>query len=367
MDKKKILIVSKSFYPRIAPRSFRASELAKEFARQGHDVTVLTHKKNYDYTNFENTNNIKIEDFVNGKWKEIKGNNLCFEGFRLIFKYLFLYPEIQSTPLLKKSLKKFNSFDLLVSIADPYPVHWGVALGKKKNPTLCKCWVADCGDPFMGNKEKRLKHPFYFHFVEKWFCKKPDYITIPIEKASIAYPEICRNKIRIIPQGFNFEANSNKLNTSKNNTTTLFAYAGTLCKGYRDPSEFLEYLSTQKNKDFKFIVYTRSLPVIKPYINKLGEKIEVREYIPREQLLEELNTMDFLVNIENQNNVQSPSKLIDYAIVGKPVISIKPFHLNPQVIDEFLDGNYTNQYIIENIDQYNIKNVTNEFLKLTQL
>ena len=40
--KKRILIVSRSFYPDNSPRAFRTTELSKEFARQGHHVTVIT-------------------------------------------------------------------------------------------------------------------------------------------------------------------------------------------------------------------------------------------------------------------------------------------------------------------------------------
>jgi hypothetical protein len=41
-DRKKILIVSRSFYPMNSPRSFRTTELVKEFARQGHMITFCT-------------------------------------------------------------------------------------------------------------------------------------------------------------------------------------------------------------------------------------------------------------------------------------------------------------------------------------
>jgi len=364
MDRKNILIVSRAFYPIIAPRSFRATELAKEFAREGHNVTVLTHKRNHDYSDFEKKYNITIEDFVQGKWKVIIGNNLFKKGIRFILNYLLEYPDIQLTLLLKKALKVRKGYDLLLSIAVPYPVHWGVALARKNNPSLCGTWVADCGDPFMGNREKKFKYPFYFHFVESWFCRKPDYITIPIEEAISAYPKTCRNRIKIIPQGFNFEKSNFTPSKQKNNNIVLFAYAGALSKSFRDPSEFLEYLSIQSDRNFKFIVYTQSPSFIEPYKSKLGEKIEIREYIPRIQLLEELKTMDFLVNFENKNNVQSPSKLIDYAIVGKPVLSIKPFKLKRQIVNEFLKRNYTNQLVIENIEQYNIQNVSRRFLNL---
>lgn len=364
--KKRILLISRAFYPIIAPRSFRATELAKELARQGHDVTVLTHKKSFRYQLFEKEHNLKIRDFVFGRWNEIKGNSILIKIVRFIFNFLFLFPDIQLTFLLRRALRDYNNYDLLISIAVPYPVHWGVALAKMDNPGICSTWIADCGDPFMGNKEKKLSYPFYFHFVENWFCKKPDYITIPVKEAMGAYPKEFHSKIRIIPQGFSLDMKATPVSHFKKRSIICFAYAGTLSNGFRDPSELLEYLSLQKNKNFKFIVYTKSKLVVEPYVGRLDGKLEVRDYIPREQLLEKLKEMDFLINIENQNNVQSPSKLIDYAIAGRPILSIKPFNLNTEVVDEFLNGDYSNGYVIENIQQYNIKNVAAQFVNLSE-
>ena len=50
--RKKILLVSNGFYPEISPRSFRATELAKEFSRQGHDVTVISKYRDFNYDDF---------------------------------------------------------------------------------------------------------------------------------------------------------------------------------------------------------------------------------------------------------------------------------------------------------------------------
>ena len=364
MDKKKILIVSFSFFPRISPRSFRATELAKELAKEGHDVTVLTHKNKNCYQEFQGKYNLKIDDFVKGRWREIQRTNKLFKIIRFILNYLFLFPDIQLTSFLKKELNNYSGFNLLISIAVPYPVHWGVALAKKQNSELCKTWVADCGDPFMGNEESMFKRPFYLHCVENWFCKKPDYITVPIEEAIKAYPAFCRKKIRVIPQGFDFEESKNQ-KSKPNNPVPTFAYAGGLSKGFRDPRDFLEYLCT-KNTPFKFIIYTQRADIIKPYENRLGGKIEIKDYIPREQLLQELAIMDFLVNFENKHNVQSPSKLIDYALTNRPIISIKSSDLNRTVVDEFLIGDYSNQMRITDMDKYDIKNVVSQFFNLTQ-
>lgn len=362
MDKKRILIVSRAFYPMIAPRSYRATELAKEFARQGHDVVALIHKREHDYSGFEAQYSTEIRDFVKGKWFEFpKSNNPIAKLFKGILKYFFIFPDIQLVKLVKEALLNEKDYDLVISIAIPFPVHWGVAKAMKRNHLLTKVWVADCGDPFMGNKEQKVRFPFYFHFVEQWFCTKPDYISIPIEEARNAYPRKCRKKIRVIPQGFNFQSNFVKKQVE--NQFPHFAYAGSLTKGIRDPQSFLEYLS-QLNIDFRFTCYTRDISLFDPFRRILGSKLEIKDYIPREELLNELGNMDFLVNFENRERVQSPSKLIDYALVGRPILAVQSNQSEWGTADEFLKGNYTNGFVIPDISKYDIKNVTKQFLSL---
>jgi len=357
----KVLIVSRAFHPIIAPRSFRATELAKELAHQGHEVTVLTHKRDFNYSKFETKFNLKINDFVKGRWVELKGNNILIRALRFFLNYLILFPDIQLTGMLKKDLKNYSDFDLLISIAVPYSVHWGVALAKNKNSKLCKVWVADCGDPFMGNRELKFKHPFYFHLVEKWFCNKPDFISIPIEEAIQAYPKNCRNKIKVIPQGFSFSKNAIK--ARPNNEVLTFAYAGVLNQEYRDPSEFLEYISSI-DLPFKFVVYTKNTDALSHFKTVLADKLLIHDYIDRKQLLKELSCMDFLINFENKNKFQSPSKLIDYALSNRPILSIKPGSLNKTIVDEFFSNDYTNSMKIDDIEKFNIKNVSKKFIEL---
>ena len=58
------------------------------------------------------------------------------------------------------------------------------------------------------------------------------------------------------------------------------------------------------------------------YKEKLGERLDVRSYIQRESLIRELSHCDFLINIKNESSVQSPSKLIDYALTHRPILTI---------------------------------------------
>ena len=67
MKNKRILIVSAAFYPDNTPRAFRSTELAKEFARMGHYVEVLTKKRAFDYTVFETEFSCRIFDKIEVK------------------------------------------------------------------------------------------------------------------------------------------------------------------------------------------------------------------------------------------------------------------------------------------------------------
>ncbi len=363
MIPKKILIVTKGFYPDISPRSFRAFELAKELARQGHHVTVLTTQREYNYSSLEQEYQITIKAIVNNEPAELVGTSVK-RVIRYALGYFFLYPSILLTKYFYRALKEETQlYDILISIAHPYPVHFAVAFAKARYKTnLTKLWIADCGDPLYGNQEGRIKNPFYYLWLEKWFGKRADYITIPIKEAIQAYHKQLWNKIRVIPQGFDFSEIKPNYIEGANHVVT-FAYAGMLSPGLRDPRPFLDLL-IELDRNFKFIIFTRNKGFIETYQKSLGEKLEIRDFIPRNELLAILGQMDFLVNLENKNEVQKPSKLIDYALLERPILSLRPFAIDRNIVSEFLNRNYQNSLEINDVHVYNIHNVANRFLQL---
>ena len=90
----------------------------------------------------------------------------------------------------------------------------------------------------------------------------------------------------------------------------------------------------------------------------------MKEILPREKLLFELSKMNFVVNFENVGATQTPSKLIDYIIIEKPVLSIKYGDLKTTIINEFLEGNFKQKMELPKRDIYKIENVANQFLTL---
>lgn len=364
---KKILIISQTIYPAQYPRSFRATELAKELGRQGHEVILYGVLGNYNYSSFENENpNIRVKNIGKMRFAKINSDStyrltLLDRGLKRILGKILDFPDIEFTFKITKVLKREHNIDCLITVGMPFPIHWGAALYKFiKKTNFPKRWIADCGDPYMGNLfTKRL---FYFKYIEKWFCKKADFLTIPIEGAKEGYYKEFHNKIAIIPQGFNFNE-FNFDNSEPKNKVITFVYAGVFYKGIRDPQLLLEYLSTL-DLDFKFVVYTKTKDLLQPYSSVLKDKLEIRDYIPRQDLLKVMNRADFLINIENGTTIHSPSKLIDYIIAKRPILSIYSHKLDQDKILAFLNKDFSSQLVINDVEQYKIENVAKSFLEL---
>lgn len=363
----KVLIVSNAFLPEVSPRSFRTTELAKEFARQGHEVKVITHTA-MEQQSIADEFKVEFKDLGKHKWRPIviKGTGIIRLWYRLLTRMLlwfFEYPGIELVWMVRKALKDEKGYDLLVSIAVPYPVHWGVASMRKNKGDIAKTWIADCGDPYMGQENDTFKPMFYFKYVEKWFCRRADFLTVPTEGAIQAYYTEFHSKIRVIPQGFRFE-DTKVLPHHGDSGKVIFGYGGMFMPGKRDPSEFLEFLIKNIDLNFEFHIYTTTPQFVSHYVSLAGGKIKVFDPIKRNELLTNMSQMDFVVNFENVGSKQTPSKLIDYAIINKPILSIKTGNLNEKVASQFLSKNYEGAFLVENADRYRIENVVKQFTDL---
>ena len=362
----KILIISGYFFPTITPRAFRTTELVKELARRNHDVTVCVPNVNFSYGSFEDQYKCRVQYIYENPMDLSlpKGKNLFSRGMRYLYSLVFKYTQYPFIKLCKYipqlTPKLGEHYDLLISIAAPHPIHWGVSRLMKQNTKLANIWIADCGDPFMGDSVNN--NPFYFKTYEMEFCARTNFITVPIAEAINAYYPPFRDKIRVIPQGFDFTPFENIEKEYVKHEVPTFAYAGSLYRGYRDLTSFVNYLAIKK-ENFLFILYAKRGVLVDSYKEILGERMRILPLTPREELIKELSKMDFLVNIENKSSVQLPSKLIDYGLTGRPILSASN-NLDESLVDEFLEGKYLRKLDIGDLSIYDIKNVVDEFLNL---
>lgn len=384
-----ILIVSYYFYPELTPRSFRTTELVNELCQQGHNVTVclprklcytatLSEKKNlrfifsdYIKTFADTIHKVELERPV--KKRKLVGKFIP-KGIKQFIKALLEKRETYFFPIRDKIyikslsntlIKLNNSYDIFISIALPIECHIASIKAFKRNRSLnsIPLKIAEYGDPFSRRKEPIF---FYYYWIDFIIAKKFNYIVVPTELAVKSFELFKnKNKIKIIPQGFNL--NKTKVNEYKKNTIPTFAFAGSFYAYLRNPTVFLNYLS-ECNFDFKFVVYTISenietITILNEFVERLGNKLEIKYNLSRDLLIEELSRMDFLVNIENISNNQTPSKLIDYAIAQRPICTISILNFNPNLFNQFINGDYKNKLNID-LENFDIKNVVSKFLEL---
>ena len=363
----RILLVGAYFPPYQTPRAFRLYELAKELAKTN-DVTVYSLLGDYDYSSMENETNITIKSLGKSKYgnedstRKKKRSLINSLISHTIGKWL-LFPTIEFKGLVYKVVKKeYRNYDLIISIAYPHPVHWGVMKAKKealKKGGYFPKWISDCGDPFCGNVF--ASPPSYFKIIEREWGDYTDYITIPIEDARNAYEQSVQSKIRIVPQGFNLEIKHESL--YQPNLITTFVFAGNAKRGLRDPDKFLRFLA-KKNDPFVFHIYTRDVHFYDPYKDLLQEKLVIHTFIPRSEILKVLAKADFLVDIANEGTVQKPSKLIDYAIADRPILEITSSFNEAETVDEFLRGDYSHAMKKIDLSEYDIRNIARKIVEL---
>jgi hypothetical protein len=340
-----------------------------ELAKRGHNVIVYAVLGSYDYSTFSNKTGIRIKP-IPLKWQIVPYSSDLVVRRTFIDKVLgrlfnsrFEFPEIEFKFRIFDFLKLENDIELLISIADPHHIHWGVAYAKKRlGVDFPNKWIADCGDPFMMNNQTK-SHKLKYEKEERMFCENADFITVPVDKAPESYYLDYRHKFEIIPQGFRFEIP--QIDAFKQiNSVPSFAFSGTFLADIRNPSKFLDFLCDYDGP-FKFVVYTKYMDLINPYIEKLGSRLEIRVQVSRNELLKELKKMDFLLNLENENSPgQIPSKLIDYSIANRPILSVNPNTPNFKKIIAFLGGDYKESLVVENLEKFKIENVVDKFLAL---
>ena len=368
MKKTHIVIIGQWTAPLQTPRAHRTWQLAQELARQGNRVVLYALTgPTFDYAPVQHDTGLIVKNLGISKHGCTDSEGGTHESF--FAKYLRkalhepdLFPGRDLYPMVRKALQQEGDIDLLITVATPHVIHWATAAAIDRS--RIGTWIADCGDPYMGNPF--FKHPFFMEKRERKWSGMCDFITVPIESAKSAYYPEYQDKIRVIPQGFRLDGIP--LPPYTGNPVPSFAYAGVTYKGLRDPRRFLDFLSGLEG-DFHFSVFSRNDKDFRPYLDRFGGRMELCGSLPREALLPRLAGMDFLINLRNGTGVQQPSKLIDYSLTGRPILEISSeFPQEEQdTLAEFLKGNYEKALPPLDLEPFCIENVARQFLDLAGL
>ena len=258
-------------------------------------------------------------------------------------------------------------FDAVLSISYPAAVHLAVSRAMRRNAALRSAvTIAEFSDPPFRGDVARTVFPAYFLYLKRW-ARQFDYFTIPVEKALPCYtPYIDRDRVRIIPQGFDLSTVRRLPYTP--HAKPVFAYAGRFYERIRDPKFFFDFLATL-DTDFRFDLYGNYLDpcfreMIREAQGRVTGEIALHDPLPREKLIERLSQADFVVNFDNATSNATPSKLIDYAMSGRPILSFNERTFDPEGFRAALSGDYSAQVKGIDLSQYDIRRIADRFEEL---
>ena len=367
------MVLSRWFNPSKNPRAFRTSELVRELSVRGYMVDLfapcnavfddsfsIAHIKHYGVKSCGGRRE--------GAESDLGKQSILIKSIYSLLRNAVYYFSgggirdiVYSLHLLKTLYMNARNkeYDVVIAISYPFYVLLATVIYtylNKKNSIK----IADCGDPFYYNPE--FKKVFYIKYIERFVLRRFQWLIIPMEDAVPSYQHCAMvERIRIIPQGFRLL--SVRHDEYVPHDIPVFCYAGVFYKKIRDPRFFLEYLCNV-NSDFCFVVYALNdsftNQILLSYKKKLGEKLLVKVPVEREHLIHEMAKMDFVLNFDNENSNQRPSKLIDYAMTQRPILSFNRQTFRPEVFQAFLKGDYSAQYHVD-LEQYDIRRVVDQF------
>lgn len=383
----KILLVTYFYSPDSNPRSERWSQIVDFWEKEGHSIFVVTaSKQNTDIIenkkikrSRENklgrirrkitNHNLNVGNFSDGKNISIFDKLYFFfiSKLKLIIKFSYNFflkntqwPDFAWTWInqaykdTKKVIDSEGPFDILISVSHPFSSHMVAKRIKKITPKLS--WIVDIGDPFCFLDDSQPNNFYLYKGLnkrkEKEIFSLCDYASVTNQETkeiySFLFPE-SKNKIKVIEPLLNdnffkrnkaVESSITKKREGKKKLKLI--YVGTLYSKIRNPvflMKLLERLSVIIPEDIEMHFYglTNDIDISKLIFKNFSYFFHGE--ISKEDSYYKLFESDILVNISNTTNFQLPSKLVDYAITGKPILNIS--FIKDDASSKFLE-NYPN-------------------------
>ena len=107
-------------------------------------------------------------------------------------------------------------------------------------------------------------------------------------------------------------------------------------------------------------------PLEEKYVKESNGQIEYITGKGREDVVWECSKADLLINVTNPSMVQTPSKLIDYGIAGRPVLDVTNDFSAASAFLKFYEGDYSGERKVDFLDNYRIENVARLFVELAK-
>lgn len=356
----KVLIICYCYPPDPGPRAYRWSAIAERWAEMGHEVDVISGRKLGALEEellggvhvhrvggaFSENLRLWIERRRGGAKKDGSQREEAlggerFSGWARIAKIVHdatwkkvYWPDSTCLWLFaarKKALRLVGktAFDAVISTSTPYTGHLVGRAVKAVHSGMH--WMVDIGDPFCFSKpaiNNSSLHGKRNHRSEQEILELCDSATVTVASCRRVYEEAFSGidgKIAVVPPLFSGDGGMTVRLASPEKKKLIFT--GSLYRDIRNPDYLLLLLNAviEKFSQVEAHFYGRvndCAECFSEYESLQGENIFLHGQVSRDVALKATFEADVLINIGNDTNYQLPSKLVDYAASGLPIINI---------------------------------------------
>ena len=302
------------------------------------DLTILALKRNIEQKN--------LQPFLHKGAKVITVTSVLHEALLRRNFFARLYCRILSyiklgrfedywIGLMRKrlgTLYKSCPFDGILSLGFPMQLHEAAMKFRDTHPSVK--WITYSTDSCYGNsnlvciKNRLIKRIATAKLArrELSYRKKADFNFVSREIFDFTFEALSpiKNKCDILD--YTVSPKSSGLDSTNTSDVTRIVYAGGIPVRMRDPSYFLDvFCSLIGYMNVRFDVYLagKKPDVLCRAEKKFPNNIFVHSTVGHEEILKVYDQdADVLLNLGNDSDVFSPSKLFDYISVGKPIIDV---------------------------------------------
>lgn len=362
-----ILLITAWYYPLNQPRAHRWASIAAYWASQGHRVHVVT-ARHRDFAQELVHEGVLIHRVGFDSLKAVfyyysgaptargrVGAPVGMPGpagrvmqwvYQNIWKKLY-FPDdacVWRRPAWRKirALIAQENIDVMYSVSLPFTGHLLGRAVRRRYPRLR--WVADIGDPF-SFADFPLNNTFLYgqanRRLERAVLLEADVAVVTTESAKRHYRQLfgaaAIQRMKVIPPLLHPMPLFPDSAPMRAGGPLKIAYFGALYAPVRTPDAFLQLL-----EDTMYCIANESIPLEIHFYGEIFPEfypslrqnplIHLHGLQSRETVRAAMAGVDALLHIGNQTIFQLPSKAVEYAAAGKPVI-----HLSYTEPDAFID------------------------------
>ncbi|MFA6308344.1 MAG: glycosyltransferase [Clostridia bacterium] len=374
MNKIHILFLVQTFYPKFDANGIIVYNIAKEFIRLGHSVSIIDQNTDASFKMVDCYEGIKIyrshdilskqgmfRVFKSGHY--IKGIEIFKEIIKIKGSKKFGRLSLSETYFIESLLLKIfndNTVDIVIPVCYPFALNYPVMKLKKRNKLPCK-WIVYMQDPYATHHYYKGKRelPDIIAFEEKVLrltdaavvtdfvyeeFKKPNMIKYLSKISILPFPKIIEPIILPVQDDVIFD-----------NRYINCIFLGRFNEEIRNPTYMFRVFKELKDKNFRLhVIGDNDLNVVEKYKDVLGETLELHGNRSKEAAINAILHGDILVNIGNSVSNQLPSKIFEYFSAGRPIVNFYELENCPTL-------KYLNKYPLKlNINQQD--EITNKII-----